>query len=1673
MDTPTLAYTGNIKPIHHIEFDVLGGEEIKNRSALGRDNPGIEFADLYENNEPKKGGLADPRLGSNSNDVICPTCNFTLVHCPGHEGHMDLAEPFFHIGFFQHIKKILDCICLECSKLLIHKYENKVKDTIKNKFGKARLQEVYNITKNINSCNSCGSQVSKIRVEFKKTTATIAVYSEINLENIKDESFMIDGKKKISIQLTPKVIYEKLQSISDDDCIILGLDPKRTRPENMIHTTFLIPPVSIRPSARGDFGGGALREDDLTHRLVEIVKSNYRLLKQKENGIASLSKYSKDHSNLVQIHIASYFDADKISNPKNNTKNVKKSLAPSIKSKEGLFRGHIMGKRTDFTARTVITSDPAIDNNQLGIPIKVAMNITFPETVRPDNIEYLTKLVRKGRNSYPGANFVFQLSKAKPGDTVYPIDLRFRKEQVELKYGDIVERHLQTGDPVLLNRQPTLHKQSMMCHRIKVINDESLMTFRLSVATTKPYNADFDGDEMNIFVPQSIQSQIELEEIADVKRQIISPSSSRTSIGIVQDGLIGAYTLTADDMRIDWRNTMNILAYTSFDQYKKLLKNKQYTGHDLFSSLLPPNINISKGDIKIKNSQMISGRLSKEVLGEKKTLAVHQLIWDEYGADETNKYINNIQKLINNFNLFEGFSVGYGDAIIDDKVRVEIDKLFATKEQKVNLMITEMENNPDLMEKDVFEFKLCQEINSILTDVTKLVMASLSPINNFNIMVTTGSNGNTSNIGQISGSLGLQNVEGTIVSKKYNNRTLAYFHQNDDRGKSRGLVRECFLEGLNFTSYTYLMMAGRDGLIDQAIKTADSGYAQRRLIKCLEDIMIKYDCSVRSANEKLLQLVYGDSGSDSTKQYEYHFKIATLSDDELKTKYIFDDNEIKNFKNFKNNENLFELLKSMRDEFRYLMKKSRCDFKTLITKVSFPFNLNRILENITNSDQYKDSSVLEPQYVCDTIEAILDNRVTTLMCMTKSEQENINSVKNKDERVFKTFFRMALYDALSPKLCILQRNLCKKQFDQIIDELTYSYNKSIVQPGEMTGILCAQSMGEPLTQMSMIYDTPIKIYNENQIIIFDNMMGLFCDNVIKDLILFYEYNHIVVDVIDRNYYIQSVNSHGNVELSKISKISRHPCNGGLVRMTTNLNNVVTGTLSHSFLIYENNMIRPIKGSELKLNMLIPSFNPIIDNCDFEIIQKLELLSESDEYVYDFTVPGTETFLADNIFVHNTLNSFHLAGLSTVSTTTHGYARVKELLSVSKNIKTPQMIIQMSPEYVNNKEMAQRIASSIKYTTIKDIRGRINIYYDPFPEKDTDSLMKSDNVKHVYFNSKTTKIGCQGDINNLPWLMRIEIIKEKMIELDISLLDIKSKFCNWWSKRYADSKNMKKEERRVINRISSIAVLSNSDNDQQPIIHIRFNVKDVDKNKDSFNRELLNDFIDHIIDVFNIKGLIGINSVMNPTPERMIAYDDKTKAIKKDIEEYCIYTNGINILDIRYITGIDLDNTVCNDLVEVYNTYGIEIARTRLMRELYDAYDRAGHAVTYSNLSIIVDMMTSSGVILSIDRHGMSKSDTDVLGRASFEKPDEHLISASVFGEVDLMRGVSSRISTGLVIKGGTGFCDIALDINMLEKSEYTDDSSKYRQFTEVSTDTVANDVLNNPTVESTDIFIPM
>lgn len=479
-------------PIDEIRFDILGNREVENLSALGKESVGIDIPDLYENTKPKRGGLIDPRLGPVDKNVVCGTCGLAYG-CVGHMGHIRLAERIFHMGYIPYVKNILSCICLKCSKLLIYKNEAELEDMLKAKHGRSRLNEVRKLIKGISYCQannySCGTPVSKIKIEVNKKSATLNITSELVQTGGFDDD--PDGKKKKKSVLTPEIIYHILKNIPSEHCRIMGIDPERSRPEDMIYSVFPVPPVQVRPSARAEFSSASTMEDDLTHKLADIIRANIRVRSYKESLNDTTARYERNHNHLLQFHGSTYFDNDSLTMPRSEQKGKPvKSLAARLKGKGGRVRGNLMGKRVDFSARTVITPDPTIDINQVGVPLTIAKNITFPEVVTSQNINRLAELVRRGRENYPGANFVFQATSLSRGGKVLPIDLRYTKDKIELRYGDIVERHIVDGDYVLLNRQPTLHKLSMMGHRIKVIRNDDLQTFRLNVAVTTPYNAD-------------------------------------------------------------------------------------------------------------------------------------------------------------------------------------------------------------------------------------------------------------------------------------------------------------------------------------------------------------------------------------------------------------------------------------------------------------------------------------------------------------------------------------------------------------------------------------------------------------------------------------------------------------------------------------------------------------------------------------------------------------------------------------------------------------------------------------------------------------------------------------------------------------------------------------------------------------------------------------------------------------------------------------------------------------------------------------------------------------------------------------------------------------------------------------------------------------------------------
>jgi DNA-directed RNA polymerase II subunit RPB1 len=1011
---------------------------------------------------------------------------------------------------------------------------------------------------------------------------------------------------------------------------------------------------------------------------------------------------------------------------------------------------------------------------------------------------------------------------------------------------------------------------------------------------------------MNIFLSQSEQTKIELEEIADVKKQIITPSKSVTIYGIKQDGLLGAYNMTDERTLINWRDAMNIMSYTTYDDFSKFKKGKDYTGSELFSMIIPSKITMSVKGVEIKNGDLVKGKLDNSMLGATKKNNLLQYIWDEYGEDATRNFIDNCQRLVNNFNLLNGFTVGIGDAQVTPNAKNEIDLYIANVMNKVDVDITSIENNPTYMNVETFEGKIFGDINVVRDDVSKIAMANVLKDNNFKIMIGSGSKGGSNNLGQMIGCVGHQAYEGGLMPKSYCDRTLCYFHENDDSAKSRGLCYNSYMDGLTYSEFCYHTKGGRAGLIEQVVKTSETGYAQRKLIKTLEDVMVKYDGTVRIANNQIVQQIYGGNGADTTMQYEYKINMIEMSNEKLVQTFGLTKDEL-TFDDFdqQDNQKMIDNIQMMRDFVRKNYVKAKLNYIVMNSAYMLPINITRVLSSVRGSNTGKNR--ISPKYILNKIEELMSIAKTPLVRISQKEMIDPSKRAISDDQIAKTLLRVAIYDALHPKNVNGKYNLTKEEFDQIIEELEMGFNNNIVEAGSMVGIIAAQSLGEAVTQM-------------------------------------------------------------------------------------------------------------------------------------------------------------------------TLNAFHHAGIASLTHSTMGVPRINELISATKNQKTPTLFCYLNDSNRESREMAHKIGSYLEKTTFGNIRSKLDVYYDPNPHA-KGGFMETDGITEPFYSKKLTRNSCQASVDNLPWLFRIEIDKEKMLDKEVTLLDIKSKFCLWWDRRHAGAKK-KKEKVTLLRKITSFAMLSNTDNDPHPVIHIRFNVRDLDKVEKrkgaganlKFNRKTLVEFID-MIDKFKLKGVENIEHINTIAKER---YIDATDGDAMKIgEEQVIYTAGVNLKDIRYINGVNPYRTYSDSVTDMFTTFGVEFARSRMICEFMKAYENAGNVgLNAQHIAILVDIMCYGGSVISADRHGMKKANIDPLTKASFEKSVDVLVSAAVFSDVDRMQSVSSRLYIGSVFKGGTGYCELVLDTDMIKNSEYIDKETYSGRDTKnnIATNTIANAIMEDERGE--EIYIP-
>ena len=456
----------NISKIVGIQFSILSPDEIRKGSVAE-----ITSRDTYINNKPVIGGLFDPRMGVLEPGLICPTDGLDYMKTPGYSGHIELARPVFYIQYLNVIQKIMRCVCFKCSKLMINK--EKYKQALKLQ-GEARWKYVFSLASKIKRCgedteDGCGTlQPNKIRKEGLAT-----IYAEWKNDDAESEPIMV--------KITPEMILKIFKRISDEDVSFMGFSPLYSRPDWMICQAMLVPPPAVRPSVKHD--SQQRSEDDLSHILVNIIKTNKTLQDKIQNNAPA--NVIDDWTSVLQYYVATQVDnkIPGVASVAQRSGRPLKAIKDRLNGKGGRMRGNLMAKRVDFSARSVITADPNISIRELGIPMKIAKNITKPVVVNKINKDFLTKLVRNGPETWPGAK-ILEKNNGESITLKYYLD----RNSIVLEEGDIIHRHMMDGDAILFNRQPTLHRMSMMCHIARVMKRGD--TFRMNVADTKPYNAD-------------------------------------------------------------------------------------------------------------------------------------------------------------------------------------------------------------------------------------------------------------------------------------------------------------------------------------------------------------------------------------------------------------------------------------------------------------------------------------------------------------------------------------------------------------------------------------------------------------------------------------------------------------------------------------------------------------------------------------------------------------------------------------------------------------------------------------------------------------------------------------------------------------------------------------------------------------------------------------------------------------------------------------------------------------------------------------------------------------------------------------------------------------------------------------------------------------------------------
>ncbi len=853
---------GLSKKIKSLQFAFLSPDEIRRMSGVK-----IITADTYDDDGyPIEMGLMDLHLGVIEPNLRCRTCGGRVNECPGHFGIIELAMPVIHVGYAKEIKRLLQSTCRACGRLLPDAPPARGESVSDSDEAPApRTRE----PKEERTCPNCHEVQQRILLD-KPTT------------------FRENGHK-----ITPKEVRARLERVPDDDVRALGLNPKFGRPEWMVLTVLPVPPVQVRPSITLE--SGERSEDDLTHKLVDVLRINQRLRENRDMGAPQL--VVEDLWELLQYHVTTYFDNQTSGIPpaRHRSGRPLKTLAQRLKGKDGRFRSNLSGKRVNFSARTVISPDPLLSINEVGIPVEVARSLTVPLEVTAFNQEIAKGLVKRGPSPGPtpegayqcGVNYLIR----EDGQRIKVMDKNAEACAELVAPGCVVERQLIDGDIVLFNRQPSLHRMSMMAHFVKILPHK---TFRFNLCDCPPYNADFDGDEMNLHVLQSQEARAEAKVLMKVEEHILSPRYGVPIIGMLHDHITSAFLLTYQNPKFTRSQVTYLLSKVKYPIPPPAGTEKDgteyWTGKQLFSLTLPKDLSLEfrsniwnlcdcppmscKHDayVVVENGVLKAGTIDAKAIAFQKG-AILDAIARNSGMARARQFLDEMSRLSITAIEMKGLSTGIDDEDVPEEAKREINSALGKAREKVTEFVEqyskgELEQMAGRSIEETLEVMVRRELGKARDTAGDIAGRYLGLENPAVILAKSGARGSMLNLTQMAGAVGQQSVRGERLLRGYFSRTLPHFRRGDLGADARGFVSSSYKRGLSPTEYFFHSMGGREGLVDTAVRTSRSGYMQRRLINALEDLKVAEDGTVRNTAGTVIEYKYGEDGIDPTRSFQ-------------------------------------------------------------------------------------------------------------------------------------------------------------------------------------------------------------------------------------------------------------------------------------------------------------------------------------------------------------------------------------------------------------------------------------------------------------------------------------------------------------------------------------------------------------------------------------------------------------------------------------------------------------------------------------------------------------------------------------------------------------------------------------------------------------------------------------